>query len=150
MRYYKAWTHEGGAATPFIAHWPAGGLQRGSINRQPGHIIDIMPTLLAAAGLEPPTEKDGQDLIPFEGVNLLPAWQGGTLTPRSLYWEHFGRKAILEEPWKLVQDGDQPWELYHMPSDRTEENDRVTEQPDRVQRMLEKYEAWAQRIGVRQ
>jgi len=44
FRRYKAWTYEGGIATPFIASWPAK-IRPGTITHQPGHVIDSLPTL---------------------------------------------------------------------------------------------------------
>ncbi len=52
FRRYKHFTHEGGISSPFIAHWPAGiPLERnGSLEKQPGHVIDIMATAVDLAG----------------------------------------------------------------------------------------------------
>ena len=52
FRYYKRWVHEGGIATPFIAHWPAGGIAPGVIDA-PFQLVDVVPTVLEAAGVTP-------------------------------------------------------------------------------------------------
>ncbi|MCA9215432.1 MAG: arylsulfatase, partial [Planctomycetales bacterium] len=47
FRKFKTQTHEGGISTPFIVHWPDGAKSdpnRGRIESQVGHVIDIMPT----------------------------------------------------------------------------------------------------------
>ena len=49
FRRYKSWVHEGGICTPLIARWP-GHVPPGTIARQVGHIIDILPTCLELAG----------------------------------------------------------------------------------------------------
>src|SRR5690606_11549209 len=43
FRLFKHFVHEGGIATPLIAHWPAGIKRPGELERKPGHLIDIMP-----------------------------------------------------------------------------------------------------------
>ena len=42
-RRHKTWVHEGGIATPLIAHWPRGINGRGELRHDPGHLIDIAP-----------------------------------------------------------------------------------------------------------
>ena len=57
FRRYKHWVHEGGISAPFIASWPAVIKQTNTIHRQRAHMIDLMPTVLEAAGglrLPPP------------------------------------------------------------------------------------------------
>jgi arylsulfatase len=50
-RMYKHFNHEGGIASPGIVHWPAGlKVKPGSIHHEPAHIIDVLPTAVAAAG----------------------------------------------------------------------------------------------------
>ena len=49
FRRHKTWVHEGGCATPFIAHWPRGIKDRGQLRRAPGHVIDVVPTILELA-----------------------------------------------------------------------------------------------------
>jgi arylsulfatase A-like enzyme len=46
FRLHKSWTHEGGITTPLIVNWPAGIKARGELRRDPGHLIDLMPTVL--------------------------------------------------------------------------------------------------------
>src|SRR4029079_9642611 len=52
FRRYKHFTHEGGISTPFIAHWPAGipADRNGKLEPQPGHVVDLMPTVVDVAG----------------------------------------------------------------------------------------------------
>ena len=67
LRLYKHFTHEGGISTPFIVHWPQG---IGSPNcwiREPAHVMDIMPTILDAAGASYPTTNNGNTITPLEG-----------------------------------------------------------------------------------
>ena len=163
-RLYKHYSHEGGIGTPLIAHWPAGlgkdketrsvGDNKGGLFvREPAHLIDLMATCVDVAGAKYPAELEGSKILPMEGVSLrallstspsLPV----TLSPRILAWEHEGNRAIREGKWKLVSIANAPWELYDMDADRVEMNNLASAQPDRVNAMSAKWEAWAKRTNV--
>ena len=53
FRRHKTWVHEGGISTPLIVRWPAGIAARGELRTTPGHVIDLVPTILEAAGGRP-------------------------------------------------------------------------------------------------
>ncbi|MEO7317450.1 MAG: sulfatase-like hydrolase/transferase, partial [Chthoniobacteraceae bacterium] len=153
FREYKHWVHEGGIATPFIAHWPAGlvGSESGGrISKEPGQLTDIMATVLDATGAKYPTEHGGQKITPLEGVSLRPAFAGKPLArTQPLVWEHEGNRAIREGDWKLVAKGPKgAWELYDLAADRTELNDLAAKEPARVKDLATKWDAWARRANV--
>src|SRR5262249_8461429 len=50
FRLHKSWVHEGGISTPLIVHWPEGIHARGELRHNPGHLIDLAPTILELAG----------------------------------------------------------------------------------------------------
>src|SRR5262249_10779243 len=146
-RLYKSWAHEGGTSTPLIAHWPRG-LRSTGLFHAPGHIIDLLPTFLEAAGAEHPTTRSGQPTLPLEGRSLLPLLRGAAPPERTLFWEHEGNRAVQDGPWKLVALNKEPWELYDIVADRTELKNLAAQEPDRVRELAAKYDAWAQRCGV--
>ncbi len=149
FRRYKKWIHEGGAASPLIAHWPAGIAARGEIRHQVGHIIDLMPTCVAIAGATYPEQFNDRTITPHEGVSLLPAFENQPLERNApLFWEHFGNRGMRDGDWKLVAGKDEPWELYDMRRDRTETRNLIEEHPDRAAAMAADYDAWAARVGV--
>jgi arylsulfatase A-like enzyme len=151
FRKWKHYVHEGGIATPLIAHWPQGiaASQRGTLNHQPGHLVDIMPTLVELCGAKYPQTLGGQAIEPQEGVSLAPALAGQPLTrEQPLFFNHEDNRAVREGRWKLVALAGQPWELYDMTADRTEVKNLAAEHPDRVAAMAVKYEAWARRTHV--
>jgi arylsulfatase len=148
FRRYKHFTHEGGIATPLIAHWPKGipQAQKGKLNAQPGHLIDVLPTVLAATGASYPATIRGAKPIPLEGVSLLPAFAGKPLARRQpIFFMHEGNRAVREGKWKLVSKYMDDWELFDMDADRTEMHNLATRQPAVAQRLAIAWEAWAKR-----
>ncbi len=152
FREYKHWVHEGGIATPLIAHWPRGipESRQNQLERQPGHLIDIMATCVEVAGVEYPSMYAGQTIHPLEGVSLRSAFEGKELgRPQPIFFEHEGNRAVREGAWKLVAKGpDGAWELYNTELDRAEMKDVAASYPERLKAMVAKWEAWAKRAKV--
>lgn len=152
FREYKHWVHEGGISTPLIVHWPAviEAGRRGSVVRDPGHLIDVMATCVDLAGATYPAERAGRPVPPMEGVSLRPVFEGTALKrPTPIYWEHEGNRAVVDGRWKIVAKNQQPWELYDVEADRTERHDLSAAQPDRVRSMADQWKVWSTRVGVR-
>jgi arylsulfatase A-like enzyme len=148
-RLYKHYDHEGGIATPLIAHWPRGIAARGGFTHTPGHVIDFMPTFAILAGARYPAEFEGRKLLPMEGRSLLPAFAGKPVEREALYWEHEGNRAIRKGQWKAVAvDPTGPWELYDMARDRTEMRNLAAAQPERLKSLVAEWERWARRTHV--
>src|SRR5437763_9434145 len=125
FRRHKTWTHEGGICTPLIAHWPAGIPARGELRHNPGHVIDIVPTILELVGGKRPENWKGEPVPPPPGKSLVPVLaKDGTVARDSLWWMHEANRALRAGDWKLVSAGDgSPWELYDLKSDRCEAHD---------------------------
>jgi arylsulfatase A-like enzyme len=150
FREYKHFVHEGGISTPLIAHWPDHITRKGELEKQPGHLIDLMATCVDLAGATYPTRYDGHDILPMEGRSLLPAFDGKPIVRTdALYWEHEGNRAMRDGKWKLVAKYPAgKWELYDIEADRTEMHDLSAVDPDRTRAMAEKWEAWGKRDDV--
>jgi arylsulfatase len=149
FRLYKQQVHEGGIATPLIAHWPAGlGTEPGTWSRAPGHVVDLMPTLLELAGVSHPGAREGRPSQPLRGESLVPVLRGGSRERGPIFWEHQGNRAVRQERFKLVSRWRGGWELYDLEADRTELRDLAAEQPERVREMETAYREWADGAGV--
>ncbi len=151
FREYKHWTHEGGISTPLIAHWPAEirGDRAGTLERQPGHLIDLMATCVDLAGASYPEKVGDQAIKPLEGVSLRPAFHGGPLgRTQPLFWEHEGNRAVRDGDWKLVAKEGEPWELYNIATDRIESRDLAPSNSSKVLELAAKWDAYAARANV--
>ena len=122
FRLYKHFNHEGGIASPLIAHWPAGITAKGELRREPGHLVDIMATVVDVTGASYPKEFKGHAIQPMEGRSLVPAFANKPIQREAIFWEHEGNAAIRVGDWKLVRrSGQGAWELYDLKADRTEQ-----------------------------
>lgn len=150
FRMFKHWVHEGGIATPLVARWPAGILEGGALRDSPAHIVDIMATCVALSGATYPAKLNDVAISPLQGKSLMPLFQGRDRPEYGpIFWEHMGNRAVRDGDWKLVARKGGDWELYNIAEDRTEIRDRVTEYPERVVKMTESYQRWAQGVGVK-
>src|SRR5690606_38781745 len=95
FRRHKTWVHEGGIATPMIAHWPKGIQSRGELCHAPGHVIDIAPTILELAGGEWPGEWKNLPVPPPPGRSIVPVLREDGAGPHeALWWFHDDHRAI--------------------------------------------------------
>lgn len=128
---YRGWKltfFEGGIRVPFFIRWPAriepGTTYEGAVSH-----LDMLPTLAAAAGAQPPADR------PIDGVDLLPlvADGGRPATPRTLFWQDGHYLAVQHEGWKL-QTSERPkkdW-LFDLNTDPTEQNNLAERRPEKV------------------
>lgn len=137
FRRHKTWVHEGGISTPFIVHWPQGIQARGELRHTPGHIIDIVPTLLEVA------KGDPQKIVPtIAGISILANFtQDGTARHETLWWLHEGNKALRMGDWKIVSAAsDGKWELYDLSSDRAEAKNLAAGMPEKVAELAARWQ----------
>lgn len=151
FRLHKSWVHEGGITTPLIVSWPRGIPARGELRRQPGHLIDLAPTILELAGGKWPETHLGKPVPHPPGKSLVPAFAtDGAVTHDSLWWYHSGNRAIRVGDWKWVAAGEAAPELYDLKSDRSECRNLAADYPDKLgelqqawTRLMEEFQALA-------
>ena len=145
FRLYKSWEHEGGNCTPLIVHWPAGIPAHGALRENPGHLIDIVPTLLELTGAQRPATVAGMPVPPLPGKSLVPVFARDNTVTHDFFWfDHEGNRAIRIGDWKLVADHTQPWELFDLSQDRSETKNLAAVYPEKVKAMEQ---AWLQHGG---
>jgi arylsulfatase len=137
FRYHKTWTHEGGTATPLIAHWPNGIAARGKLRHQAGHVIDLWPTVMELAAEREPV----LDTPAKPGRCLVTSFSADPEQPRTLWWSHEGNRALRMGDWKISSVKNGSWELYRIDIDRTETNDLANSEPQRLQAMIAEWNA---------
>ncbi|MCB9871339.1 MAG: arylsulfatase [Planctomycetes bacterium] len=139
FRRHKTWVHEGGIATPLIVHWPGGIAARGALRRTPGHVVDLVPTILARCGGSPPATAMAP---PRPGRDLSPAFADDCVVAReSLWWSHDGHRALRVGDLKWVVARGEPAQLFDLAVDRAEAHDLAAAQPQRVRAMAAEWQA---------
>ena len=141
LRRHKTWVHEGGISSPLVMHWPQGIKAKGELRQTPGHLIDIVPTVLEVAQA-PRNPADTTGAAPaLEGLSLVPAMaQDGSLKRDHLWWSHEDNRAIRVGDWKLVVSKKNPWELYDLSRDRSESHNLADKHPEKVRELEQLWE----------
>jgi arylsulfatase len=160
FRFYKQYVFEGGIAAPCIVSWPNRITDRGGLRHQYHHVVDLMPTVLDAAGVEPPDEIAGVAQVPIDGRSMRYSFDApGADTPRSVqYYEMVGTRALWRSGWKVVSDH-QPgagtggfesdtWELFHTETDLNELRDVSSDHPELVDELVAEWWKQAEANGV--
>lgn len=151
FRRHKTWVHEGGISTPLIVHWPRAIREPGGLRHTPGHVIDLVPTVLEATGVARPPKWKGFRVPPLPGRSLVPVLAGDGAAARReyLWWLHEGNRAVRVGDLKLVAAGPSgPWELYDLALDRAESKDLADTMPDKVRALSDLWWAKARRFAA--
>lgn len=158
-------SHYGGTRDGLVVHWPNGIRARGVVRHQWHHVIDVLPTILDAAGLPHPTLVNGVTQQVIEGVSMRYCFDDGDAAERrtTQYFEMVGNRGIYHEgwtavtrhgtPWLMVDGGDRPfeddvWELYDTTTDWTQAHDLADAQPSRLATLKELFVIEAARHQV--
>lgn len=151
LRSGKGSLYEGGIRDPFIVRWP-GVAKPGSICDVPAIHVDLYPTLLGMAGIQPPGN------YPLDGESLVPLLRdGGARLEREAIFQHFpgylgsGKGLWRTTPVGVIQAGD--WklmeffedghlELYNLRNDIGETKNLAAEMPEKAGELHKKMLAW--------
>ena len=137
FRRHKTWVHEGGISTPLVVHWPKGIKARGELRTTAAHIVDLVPTILEAAGGSQFKLWEGKPVPLPPGKSLLPIFaKNRPALHDSIWWLHEDNRALRVGNWKIVAAGKQsPWELYDVTTDRSESHNLAAQKPDKVREL---------------
>jgi len=107
----------GGTRNGMVIHWPEGIEEQGGLRSQFGHVIDIAPTILEAAGLPEPKSVNGTIQTPIEGQSLLYTFNDANAKERhtTQYFEMFGNRAIYQDGWLARTLHRAPWQTSGLP-----------------------------------
>jgi arylsulfatase A-like enzyme len=146
LRGSKRTTLEGGIRVPFLLSWK-GTIPANQVYDAPVIQLDLLPTALAAAGVEVKPEAK------LDGVNLLPFLAGkATGQPHeTLYWRLGQQMAIRHGDWKLVRydtaaDREKPgvtgYKLYNLKDDIGEATDLIARNAERAKELETLWKKW--------
>jgi arylsulfatase A-like enzyme len=136
FRLHKSWVHEGGISTPLIVQWPKGISARGELRDNPGHLIDLAPTILELAGVPWPETVNRHPVPEPPGKSLVPVFsRDDSVKHDYFWWFHDGNRAIRIGDWKLVADHQKPFELYDMRTDRSESHNLAADHPEKIKEL---------------
>lgn len=138
LRGSKRTLWEGGVRVPFLVAWK-GKLPAGKTYDHPVIALDVLPTALAAAGLDAPPASSKID-----GVNLLPYLTGKkTEAPHDMLFWRFGQMmAVRKGDWKLVRVDGPALHLFNLKSDIGESKDVAQQHADLVQELQTAWNRW--------
>jgi arylsulfatase A-like enzyme len=149
-------SHFGGTAQGVAMSWPGHINDTGGIRRQFHHVIDIVPTILEATGIQAPDMINGIKQRPIEGTSMAYTWDKANANSptrhSTQYFEMLGNRAIYHDgwvaattpatlPWELSTKSPPDvitgykWELYNVMDDPTQSNDLAARMPDKLKQM---------------
>jgi arylsulfatase len=159
----------GGTNQNMAVSWPARIKDKGALREQFMHVIDVVPTILEAAGIPAPEMVDGIEQAPIEGTSCAYTFDAANAkTPSrhtTQYFEMMGQWALYQDGWLLSTKVNRaPWDafgaanpdplnnqtfqLYDLGTDFTQSNDVAAEHPDKVTAMNAAFVAEAKKYQV--
>jgi arylsulfatase len=159
----------GGINQNMVVSWPARIKDKGALREQFVHVIDVVPTILEAAGIRAPDMVDGIKQKPIEGTSFAYTFDArNAKTPsrhKTQYFEMMGQWALYDDGWFLSTKVNRaPWEafgpanpdplnnqvleLYNLNTDFSQQIDLAAKHPDKVKELKQKFIAEAKKYQV--
>jgi arylsulfatase len=159
-------SHLGGTRNGMVVSWPDRIKAHGEMRTQFGHVNDIMPTILEAAGVEAPTIVNGAQQQRIDGTSLLYTFdqRDAAERHRTQYFEQLGNRAIYQDGWmasttprrmpwiQVTPPGDPEtsykWELYNLTNDYSQAHDLAAAEPEKLKALQDLWWTEAERNKV--
>jgi len=160
-------SHLGGVRQGMAISWPKVITDKGGIRHQFHHVIDVVPTILEAVGIQQPETVDGIKQSPIEGVSMAYTFDrknaDAPTTHRTQYFEMFGDRALYHDGWlastKVMRAPwvhavpkesvlDYPWELYNLNKDWTQYDDVAAQYPEKLKDLQDMFWVEAEKYQV--
>ncbi len=159
----------GGINQNMAVSWPARIKDKGALREQFIHVIDVVPTILEAAGIRAPEVVDGIKQAPIEGTSFLYTFDAKNAKEpsrhKTQYFEMMGQWALYDEGWLLSTKVNRaPWEafgpantdplnnqvfqLYNLNESWNQREDVAAKHPDKVKELKQKFVAEAHKYEV--
>ncbi|XHR99077.1 arylsulfatase [Sphingomonas sp. DBB INV C78] len=164
-RMFKQYaSHLGGTRNGFVVSWPDRIKARG-VRPQFTHVVDVMPTILEAAGIPAPASVNGVAQQRIDGVSFAYSFDAPAAPERHQiqYFEMMGNRAIYHHgwlasttpanaPWKAADGAKLPsdygWELYDLDRDFSQSKDVAAHEPEKLRKMQALFRTEAERNNV--
>lgn len=144
-------SHFGGTRNPMIVSWPARIKDKGGLRNQFLHIIDVVPTLYELIGITPPTELNGIEQKPLDGISFEFTFDDAKAKSRrvtqyfemgcnrGIYHDGWMASALSFPPWQANRGSFDPdkqkWELYNIEEDFSQANDLAQANPEKLRQL---------------
>jgi arylsulfatase len=159
----------GGINQNMVVSWPARIKDKGSLREQFVHVIDVVPTILEAAGIRAPEVVDGIRQKPIEGTSFAYTFDAKNAKAasrhRTQYFEMMGQWALYHDGWFLSTKVNRaPWdafgpanpdplnkqvlELFNLNEDFNQTVDLAAKHPQKVQELKRMFIAEAKKHQV--
>jgi len=156
FRRHKFTGFEGGIHVPAFVHEP-GRVSAGTRNDAYATVMDVLPTLVELAGGEiPQGSYEGREVLPVQGVSLLPLINGEAESVHSpdefTGFELYGHRSVRQGDWKIVWDAAEGenarWMLFNVADDFAESQDLSEQNPEKLAEMIELWSRYAAENNV--
>jgi arylsulfatase A-like enzyme len=159
-------SHLGGVRNGMVISWPQRISQRGEIRNQYHHVIDVVPTLLEAAGVPAPAMVDGIEQLAIDGTSMVYSFDdgGAPSTRRTQYYEVHGNRGIYHEGWlanttprnmptnmpvqRPTDTSTFDWELYDLREDFSQSRNLANTHPEKLREMQAIFDREARKYNV--
>jgi arylsulfatase A-like enzyme len=157
-------SHFGGTRNPMVVSWPGHIKDKGALSEQFLHVVDLVPTLYEAIGITAPTQLNGIEQKPIEGISFADSFGDAKAKSRrtTQYFELAVNRGIYHDGWMASSlafaplqhgradfDPDKArWELYNIDEDFTQANDLAATNPQKLRQLQDLWWAEASRHNV--